>query len=245
MALQNNAYIPDQSYPLDILGAETEGMIGYLIMQALENELPKQHRVATLLTQIEVDAQDPAFAAPSKPVGPIYDKRQADIIADSHGWTMAMDGKNYRRVVASPRPKAIPDTGIIKLLVDHGVTVICAGGGGIPVVRRSDGSLVGIEAVIDKDRSSALLAAQLGADALLMLTDVDGVYDNWQTPDQVFISHISPAEISKLDFPAGSMGPKVEAACDFVNETGGIAGIGKLVDALRMIEGKAGTLISN
>lgn len=245
LALQNYAYKPDEAYPLDLLGAETEGMIGYLIEQALESELPKDMRVATLLTQVEVDAHDDAFNHPVKPIGPVYSADEADKLASSRGWVMAADGDSYRRVVASPRPRRIIDIGIIRLLIEHGVTVICAGGGGIPVVAREDGSLLGVEAVIDKDFSSALLATELGADALLMLTDVDGVYRNWQREDQTRISRATPRQVTGLDLPEGSMAPKVKAACEFVTATGGLAGIGQLADALRIIQGTAGTVISN
>jgi carbamate kinase len=245
LALQNYAYKPDEAYPLDLLGAETEGMIGYLIEQALESELPKDMRVATLLTQVEVDAHDDAFNHPVKPIGPVYSADEADKLASSRGWVMAADGDSYRRVVASPRPRRIIDIGIIRLLIEHGVTVICAGGGGIPVVAREDGSLLGVEAVIDKDFSSALLATELGADALLMLTDVDGVYRNWQREDQTRISRATPRQVTGLDLPEGSMAPKVKAACEFVTATGGLAGIGRLADALRIIQGTAGTVISN
>ena len=245
LALQNEAYRPEEAYPLDILGAETQGMIGYLIEQGLENVLSQNQPVATLLTQIEVDADDPAFNAPSKPVGPVYQKQEADLLSHTHGWVMAPDGEYFRRVVASPRPKRIPDTGVIRTLIDNGITVICAGGGGIPVVTRADGSLVGIEAVIDKDLSSALLAKELGADVLIMLTDVDGVYRGWRTEEQVLISHTTVGQISEMSLEKGSMGPKVTAACEFVNATGGKAGIGQLSDALDIIEGRAGTVVSN
>lgn len=244
LALQNQAYKSKESYPLDILGAETEGMIGYLIEQELENALAKKQQVATLLTQVEVDADDIAFDTPGKPVGPVYGALEAELQAATHGWRMARDGHHYRRVVASPKPRHIPDIGIIRLLVDHDVIVICAGGGGIPVVRRQDGSLIGIEAVIDKDHSSALLAEELDADALLMLTDVDGVYKNWNSPSQSIISKATSADIRKMDLPAGSMAPKVEAACDFVESTEGFAGIGSLSDALKIIQEQAGTIIT-
>jgi len=243
LALQNDAYKPDEAYPLDILGAETQGMIGYLIEQGLENVLPANHPVATLLTQVEVDADDPAFDAPSKPVGPVYREQEADVLSQTHGWVMAPDGEHFRRVVASPRPKRIPDTGVIRTLLDSGVTVICAGGGGIPVVTREDGSLMGIEAVIDKDLSSALLARELGADILLMLTDVDGVYRDWRAEEQALISHTTAGQVSEMSLEKGSMGPKVRAACEFVTATGGKAGIGRLSDALEIIEGLAGTVI--
>ena len=245
LALQGAAYKPDEAYPLDVLGAETEGMIGYLIEQELENVLPPGQRVATLLTQVEVDARDPAFLKPSKPVGPVYEKAEAERLAKARGWTIAPDGKKYRRVVPSPLPKRIPDIAVIRLLVNQDIIVICAGGGGIPVVRRPDGSLIGIEAVIDKDRAGSLLAQDLGADALLMLTDVDAVYLNWGKPDQKSIRKVSPNELRSRDFAAGSMGPKVEAACAFAAATGGIAGIGKLEQALPLLEGRAGTQVVN
>ncbi|KXF75705.1 carbamate kinase [Paramesorhizobium deserti] len=244
LALQSAAYKSEEAYPLDVLGAETEGMIGYLIEQELENALPDGPRVATLLTQVEVDPADPAFDNPTKPVGPVYEKGEAEWLAATRGWVIAPDGDKYRRVVASPLPKHIPDVSIIKLLLDQGVIVICAGGGGIPVVRRADGSLTGVEAVIDKDRAAELLARNLGADALVMLTDVDAVYQNWGEPGQKAIGEISPDEIDAEDFPAGSMRPKIEAACNFALVTGGMAGIGALQDALGILERRAGTVIA-
>ncbi len=245
LALQGAAYKPDEAYPLDVLGAETEGMIGYLIEQELENALPKGARVVTLLTQIEVDAHDPAFGTPTKPVGPVYDKAAVDTLSTKQGWVFVKDGEQYRRVVASPVPQAIPDTGIIRLLVDVGVTVICAGGGGIPVIRQKNGGLIGVEAVIDKDLASALLAKGLNADALLLLTDVDGVYQNWDQPNQRKIDHASPHDLTASAFPAGSMGPKVIAACDFASDPGRMSGIGALKDALKILQGKAGTVITS
>lgn len=244
LALQAAAYRPDEAYPLDVLGAETEGMIGYLIEQELENALPEGPRVATLLTQVEVDPRDPAFGNPTKPVGPVYDRAEAEHLARARGWSIAPDGGKYRRVVPSPLPRHIPDLGIIRLLVDQNVIVICAGGGGIPVIRRDDGSLIGVEAVIDKDRAGGLLAKEIGADALLMLTDVDAVYLDWGTPDQRPIRRVSPEALRQRSFAAGSMGPKVEAACDFVDATGGIAGIGALGQGLAILEGRAGTLVA-
>ncbi len=245
LALQGAAYKPDEAYPLDVLGAETEGMIGYLIEQELENALPKGARVATLLTQVEVDADDPAFGHPTKPVGPVYDKSTADTLSEKHKWIFAKDGEQYRRVVASPAPQAIPDIGIIRLLVDVGVTVICAGGGGIPVMRQKNGGLIGIEAVIDKDLASALLAESLNADALLLLTDVDGVYHNWGQPNQKKIERASPRDLRASAFPAGSMGPKVIAACDFASGSGRMSGIGALKDACKILQRKAGTIITS
>lgn len=243
LALQGAAYKPDEAYPLDVLGAETEGMIGYLIEQELENALPEGPRVATLLTQVEVDPRDPAFRHPTKPVGPVYDKAEAERLAQSRGWSIAPDGDKYRRVVPSPLPVHIPDLGVIRLLIDQNVIVICAGGGGIPVVRREDGSFVGVEAVIDKDRAGGLLAQGIGADALLMLTDVDAVYLDWGTPDQRAVRRASPEILDQKQFASGSMGPKVEAACAFVRATGGIAGIGALDQARAILEGEAGTLV--
>lgn len=244
LALQSAAYKPDEAYPLDVLGAETEGMIGYLIEQELENVLPTGGQVATLLTQVEVDPKDPAFRRLTKPVGPVYGKAEAEGLAAARGWTIAPDGGKYRRVVASPLPKHIPDIGVIRLLVDQGVIAICAGGGGIPVVRRADGSLIGVEAVIDKDRTGELLARELGADALLMLTDVDAVYLDWGRPGQRPIRRASPDVLAARDFAAGSMGPKVEAACAFAANAGGIAGIGALEEALAILEGRAGTQVA-
>ncbi|MEM9473069.1 MAG: carbamate kinase [Pseudomonadota bacterium] len=244
LALQAAAYDADSAFPLDLLGAETEGMIGYLIEQELENALGQGHKVATLLTQVEVDARDPAFNNPTKPVGPVYEEAEARRLAQDRGWAVKADGAKFRRVVPSPEPKHIPDTAIIRLLLDHDVTVICAGGGGIPVVRRRDGSLIGVEAVIDKDAASSLLASDIETDALLMLTDVDRVYLNWDTPEQKGLGKVSPAELQQHEFAAGSMQPKVDAACRFVMQTGGIAGIGRLEDAADILEGRAGTLVS-
>jgi carbamate kinase len=182
LALQGAAYKPGETYPLDVLNAETEGMIGYLIEQELGNLLPADQPCATLLTQIEVDPADIAFSRPSKPIGPVYSKAKAEHLAAERRWSIARDGDGWRRVVASPLPKRIFEIGVIELLVAKGVVVICAGGGGIPVIIRPDGGLVGIEAVIDKDRASALLARQLGAEALLLLTDVAAVFTDWDTP---------------------------------------------------------------
>lgn len=243
LALQNAAYKEGTSYPLDVLSAESIGMIGYLIEQELDNLLPDTKLTGTLLTQIEVDPKDPAFAKPSKPIGPVYDEAEAREIGRTRGWVMGRDGSKYRRLVASPLPKRIFQIKVIRLLVDNGVTVICAGGGGIPVIRLEDGSFTGVEAVIDKDRASALLAEEIGAEALLMLTDVDGVYRDWGTSRQKLIGRASPAELGKQEFASGSMGPKVEAAAAFINGGGKLAGIGRLEDALAILEGKAGTSV--
>jgi len=242
LALQGAAYKPDEAYPLDVLGAETGGMIGYMIEQEIENALDHDRPVATLLTQIVVDRDDPAFANPTKFIGPVYDKAEAESRAAAAGWHIAADGDKWRRVVPSPAPKEIPDIRVLKLLLDQGVVVICTGGGGIPVLRRNDGSMTGVEAVIDKDAASALLARELNADALLLLTDVDAVYRDFGTPTAAPVRNITSAEARMLDVPAGSMGPKVAAASDFA-DSGGLSGIGRLEDAIAILEGLAGTKI--
>jgi len=244
LALQGAAYKPDEAYPLDVLGAETGGMIGYIIEQELENALDHKHPVATLLTQVLVDGKDPAFQNPTKFIGPIYTREEAEARAKAAGWSIAADGEHWRRVVPSPLPQEIPDLGVLRLLLDRGVIVICTGGGGIPVLRRADGSLAGVEAVIDKDAASALLARELGADALLLLTDVSAVMRDFGTPDQMAIGAISPEDALKLDLPAGSMGPKVAAAAEFA-AAGGLGGIGRLDQAVEILAGTAGTRISH
>ncbi len=241
LALQSAAYTEVEPYPLDALGAQTEGMIGYLIEQELGNLMPYEQPIATVLTMIEVDPNDPAFQKPSKPIGPVYTREQADRLAQEKGWVMAPDNDKFRRVVPSPLPRHIFEIDAIKLLVNNGVIVICAGGGGIPTIYRPGRILEGVEAVIDKDRAGALLAQELGADAYLMLTDVKAVYTNWGKSDAKAIRRASPEAMKALHFAAGSMGPKVEAACDFVRKTEGIAGIGSLDEALPMLQGKAGT----
>ena len=241
LALQAAAGPKDGAYPLDVLDAESEGMVGYLIEQELRNVLPRGRLIATLLTQILVDRRDPAFRRPTKPIGAAYDRGEAEKLAQARGWTMAEDGKGWRRAVASPRPLQILEARVIELLVSQGVTVICAGGGGIPVVERSDGSLFGVEAVIDKDLASALLARQLRADHLMLLTDVDGVYLGWGTDAARAIKHVGVNVLDFGDFAAGSMGPKVDAASGFAAETGKPASIGRLEDAALILAGLAGT----
>ena len=244
MALRSAAYAPDTPWPLDILGAETEGMIGYLIEQELMNALPKGTECATLLTRVEVDPQDPAFDQPTKLIGPVYTAEEAKLIHAEHRWSMVAEANGgLRRVVPSPLPVAILGIKPIRLLVEAGICVICAGGGGIPVVRGEDGKMEGIEAVIDKDRTSALLAEALQADVLLMLTDVEAVFRDWGGPYQSAIRHITPDALDELTFPAGSMGPKITAACAFVRAGGIMAGIGQLQDARAILEGRAGTLV--
>ncbi|MDX1559248.1 MAG: carbamate kinase [Marinobacter sp.] len=243
LALQGASYKPDEAYPLDVLGAETEGMIGYMIEQELENALGHDRPVATLLTQVLVDPKDPAFEKPTKFVGPVYEREEAERRAAGAGWSIAPDGDKWRRVVPSPKPLEIPDMRVLTLLLDQGVIVVCAGGGGIPVLRREDGSMVGIEAVIDKDAASALLARQLGADALLLLTDVDAVYRDFGTDQSTPLTELTVSGAQALEMPAGSMGPKLQAACDFA-ETGGVSGIGRLQDAVAILDGSAGTRVS-
>ncbi len=242
LALQNAAYHPDETYPLDILDAESEGMIGYLLEQELGNLLPGR-RMATLLTRIEVARDDPAFMHPTKPIGPVYEQDAAERLAAEHDWTMAPDGPKWRRVVPSPEPRRILELPVIERLVEDGTLVICAGGGGIPVVS-GHGGYGGVEAVIDKDLAGALLARSLHADALLMLTDVDAVYAGWGTPDAAPIRRIAPEDLDPGQFAAGSMGPKVAAAKRFAESDGGFAAIGALADASRMLAGEAGTLVT-
>jgi carbamate kinase len=242
LALQGAAYAP--LYPLDILDAQTEGMIGYLIEQELENLLPHGRRCATLLTQIEVDPDDPAFSHPTKPIGPLYSESEARELVRTWGWHIAPDGPHYRRVVPSPRPRRILELGVIRLLVSQGVIVVCAGGGGIPVVKRRDGSLLGVEAVIDKDLAASLLAWELGAEALLLLTDVDAVYGQWESPGARAMRRAAPASLAEFEFAPGTMGPKVEAAVEFVQQSGGLAAIGRLEEAAAILTGEAGTRIT-
>jgi carbamate kinase len=249
LALEGAAYTAVEPYPLDVLGSQTDGMIGYIIQQELGNELPPEVRLATLLTMIEVAPDDPAFENPTKPIGPIYAEAEAVQIASEKGWTFKPDGDSFRRVVASPLPRRIFGLETVGWLLEHGAVVICAGGGGIPVMYADDPvpagkRLVGVEAVIDKDLASALLAADLHADALLIVTDVDAVYSDWGTPDQRAIRRASPSALADSEFAAGSMGPKVKAACAFVEQTGGIAAIGSIEDTPALLRGEAGTVVA-
>lgn len=243
LALQAAAYAEVAPYPLDVLGAQTEAMIGYVIEQELGNLLPFEQPFATLLTQVEVDRADPAFAHPTKPIGPIYDRETAERLAAEKGWSIAPDGDSFRRVVASPKPKRIFEIRPIRALLDQGTIVICAGGGGIPTMYDEHGKLHGVEAVIDKDLASALLAQDLQADLLVIATDVDGVYADWGTPDQRRIDDLPADALEKLDLPAGSMGPKVAAACGFARATGNDAVIGSLADIADIVGGRAGTRV--
>lgn len=230
-------------YPLDVLGAETEGMIGYLLEQELANALGHD-RVATLLTRTVVSRDDPAFLQPTKFIGPLYPKSEAERLAAQFGWRIALDGHSWRRVVPSPEPTQIVELAAISQLAGAGFTVICAGGGGVPVHRNTTGKLEGIEGVVDKDLASALLARCLGADCLMMLTDVPAVFDSWGTAKARRIRSVHPDALGDFKFPAGSMGPKVEAARRFAVYTGGAAYIGALGDAVALLTCDAGTRIS-
>ena len=249
LALQGSAYTEVDPYPLDLLGAQTEGMIGYLIQQELGNELPQEKRFASLLTLIEVDPADPAFGDPSKPIGPVYSEEESTKLADEKGWEFKRDGDSFRRVVPSPLPQHIFGVEPVEWLLEHDAVVICAGVGGIPVMHTEEPTpagrqLVGVEAVIDKDLASALLAKELKADALAIVTDVDAVYADWGTPDQRAIRRATPEALMDTEFAAGSMGPKVRAACSFVAETGGLAAIGSIEDTPALLRGEAGTIVT-
>lgn len=231
-----------QPYPFDTLGAMTQGMIGYWLQHAFGNALPGRQVVCTI-NQTLVDADDPAFEDPTKFVGEVYNKEQADQFSAERGWVMKADGEYFRRVVGSPKPLGVVEIELVKELVENGVTVICGGGGGIPV-KRVDGKLVGVEAVIDKDLTGAVMAEDLQANMFIVLTDVPAVMDNFGTPEQCEINRATPEELRDKGFAAGSMGPKVEAACQFVERTGGVAAIGRLADAPAIIAGTAGTIIT-
>lgn len=241
LALQNSAYTKVSPYPLDVLGAESQGMIGYMLIQELKNLMPSRN-VTALLTQVQVDPQDPAFANPTKFIGPVYEEVEARALAAEKHWVVKADGKFFRRVVPSPLPQRIVEGDAIETLIAQGHLIICTGGGGIPVTWDGQ-SLTGIEAVIDKDMSAAYLAKQIKADALLILTDADAVYLDWGKPTQRPLRITSPDELAGVKFDAGSMGPKVEASCEFVKATGGMVGIGSLEDGLAILRGEAGTNI--
>jgi carbamate kinase len=243
LALQAFSYTEVPPYPLDVLGAESEGMIGYVLEQELQNRLPDRAAV-TVLTQVVVDPRDPAFETPTKPIGPVYTEEQARRLQQERGWAIAADGDHFRRVVASPQPLQIVELSAIRMLVDAGAIVVCTGGGGIPVTMNGAGTLRGVEAVIDKDLAAELLARSLDADVLLMLTDVAAVLRGWGTAEATPIRRATPAELRALEFANGSMGPKVEAACRFVEATGAIAAIGALEDAVRIVAGEAGTIVT-
>ncbi|OWV77481.1 carbamate kinase [Rhizobium sp. R634] len=246
LALQGAAYKPEEAYPLDVLGAETEGMIGYMLEQELGNLLPFEQPLATLLTMVEVDAADPGFQNPTKFVGPVYDQAEADRIRTEKGWVFKQDGEKWRRVVASPAPKRIFEIRPVRWLLEQRTIVICAGGGGIPTMyeKGADRKLIGVEAVIDKDLCSELLARELYADLLIMATDAEAVCTDWGKPSQKAIHRARPDDFKQFSFPAGSMGPKVDAACHFARMGGRTAAIGALADIAGMARGERGTIIS-
>jgi carbamate kinase len=241
LALQAEAYTEVEPYPLDVLSAQSEGLIGYLIEAALRNQLPGRE-IATLLTQVEVSLDDPGFARPTKPIGPVYGESQARELARTRRWSIAPDRGGFRRVVPSPAPQRIAQLPTLRRLADAGVIAVCAGGGGIPVVRGADGALSGVEAVVDKDLAAALVASELGAGALLLLTDVEAVFGDWPGTAQP-LAGVTPAQLRALRLAPGSMGPKAEAACRFVERTGGVAAIGALRDAPRLLAGETGTQV--
>ena len=246
LSLQQTAYGKVDPYPFDVLGAQTEGSIGYMIEQELGNLLPFERPLATLLTMIEVDPADPAFKDPTKFIGPVYTKQDADRVAGEKGWVFKQDGDKWRRVVPSPEPKRIFELRAIRWLLEHNTVVIAAGGGGIPTMYEPGAKrkLVGVECVIDKDLATELLARELSADLLVILTDADAVFVDWGKPSQKAIRRASPAALSRMQFAAGSMGPKVAAACRFASATGKSAAIGALADLGKIIAGEAGTTVS-
>jgi carbamate kinase len=244
LALQGAAYKPDEAFPLDVLGAQTEGMIGYMIEQELGNILPFEVPFATILTMVEVDRDDPGFKNPTKFIGPVYSEADAQRLKAEKSWAMKKDGDKWRRVVASPIPKQIFEVRPMRWLLENGTIVIAAGGGGIPTVYEPGRKLRGIEAVIDKDLCSELLARQLDADFFIMATDASAVFLDWGKPTAKAFRRANPSAIREFPFPAGSMGPKVDAACQFAERTGKRAAIGALKDLSAILRGEAGTTIS-
>lgn len=243
LALQNDAYKDVPPYPLDVLDAQTQAMVGYMIEQELGNALPQECRITTVLTQVQVDPQDPAFEKPTKPIGPLYTKQQAEKLEAELGWDIAPDGDQYRRVVPSPKPQRIIELEVISSLIARGYFVVCVGGGGIPIVIE-DGIARGVECVIDKDLASSMLARELDVDLFIIATDVEGVYLDWGTPAQRMLTSATVNELRGMDFATGSMAPKVQAACDFVEATGKTAVIGSLQDIEEIVAGTAGTRIT-
>ncbi len=243
LALQASAYKDVEAYPLDVLGAQTEGMIGYMIEQELGNLLPFEVPFATILTMVEVDPADPAFQNPTKFVGPVYEKEEADRLKGEKGWFLSRMGRNGAGWCLRRCPSVSLKSGRSKWLLEKGTIVICAGGGGIPTMYDPGKQrwLTGIEAVIDKDLASELLAREVEADLLVIATDVDGVYLDWGKPEQRKLSRVTVQELRAHPFPAGSMGPKVEAAIQFVEKTGKRAAIGSLRDIEQIVAGEAGT----
>jgi len=231
-------------YPFDVLGAQTQGMIGYWLVQALQNALPGR-LAGCLICRTLVAADDPAFSHPVKFVGPVYDAATARELAARYDWQVRQDGAAWRRVVPSPEPVELLDLPLIRALLAAGAIVVCSGGGGVPVARDSAGTLRGVEAVVDKDLTAALLACLVRAEALLLLTDVESVQENFGTDHAQPIHLATPGELRARPFPAGSMGPKVDAACRFAEATGAMAAIGRLDDAEALLQRKAGTIVAS
>lgn len=242
LARQSEALTGVAPVPFDVLAAESEGLIGYLLAEELSHHLGPGN-VAVLLTRVVVAADDPGFHTPTKPIGAMLTETEARELATARGWSVAPDGNGWRRVVASPQPLEIVEHRAMALLAEAGQVVVCAGGGGIPVARGDDGGLRGVEAVIDKDLTSALLAQVLDAEQLLILTDVDAVYDGWGTDQSTPLTRITVSQLRRGSWSSGSMGPKVEAACRFVEHTGRVARIGSLADAAAVMAGIAGTAV--
>jgi carbamate kinase len=242
LALRDEVFPDVGAYPLDLLDAGGEGMAGHMLELALRNELPERD-VVSVLTEVVVAADDPAFGKPSEPVGPVYDEEQAQRLRLDRGWTMGRNGAGFRRLVPAPEPHAIAEIRSLRVLLDSGALVICAGGGGIPVALNGLGTMHGIEAVVDKDLTAALLARRLDADLLVMLTDVDAVHGDWGGPDDRPIAGVEPSELRAMRFDAGSIGPKVEAVCRFAEATGRRAAIGSLMDVARVVRGVVGTQV--
>ncbi|MBK5218361.1 MAG: carbamate kinase [Thermoleophilia bacterium] len=244
LALQSESCREVPPYPLDVFGAESEGMVGHMLGLALRNALPDRD-VVTVLTEVVVSPDDPAFLKPSKPIGPVYSAAEATRLAQERGWTVGRDGGDYRRLVPSPEPNAVAELRSLRVLIDSGALLICVGGGGIPVTLDGAGTMRGVEAVIDKDLTAALLARRLDAGLLLMLTDIAAVQLDWGTEKARPLHATSPEELRQFDFASGSMAPKVEAACRFVEATGRRAAVGALADAERIVHGDAGTQVAS
>lgn len=244
LALREAAVAPESAQPLDVLGAQTEGLIGHLLAQEFRTHLPDVD-LAVVLTQVRVDPDDPAFERPTKPIGPTYEASEARRLEEARGWDMVDDGDGWRRAVASPAPLELLELSSIRRLRAAGTFVICAGGGGIPVARDDDGRIRGLEAVVDKDAASALLAGALETDLLLLLTDVDALYRDFGTPEQRPVERIGAAEALAWaeDLPEGSIGPKLRAAAAFVAVSGQEAAIGSMEDVETILRGERGTRI--
>ena len=248
LALQAAAYKEVMPYPLDVLGAESQGMVGYLLEQELSNLLPPSSQVVSLITRVEVDANDEAFAHPSKPIGPMYTEVVAKQLAIEKNWRVAADGPpgkdGFRRVVPSPKPLRVLNLLAIVSLMASGALVIAAGGGGIPVVRDAKTlAMTGVEAVVDKDLTAGLLARALQVDCLLIATDVDSVFLDWGKPEQKALGRVTPEFLKTHVFAAGSMDPKVKTVCEFVKASGKRAVIGSLNQLEAMLAGDAGTQV--